>query len=73
MTYIAISSDNLELLEKLSNANEFIKGALSSYRGRMSITKVSKDEIDPGIKLPRIRAIHPLTGNKVPVFVANYF
>ena len=39
----------------------------------MSQTKVSKDEIDPGVKLPRIVAIHPLTGNKVPVFVASYF
>lgn len=33
---------------------------------------VDLDNMDPGIKLHGVKAVHPLTGKQLPIFVASY-
>lgn len=48
-----------------------------AYQDKLSRTKdshksIDLDNIDPGVRLHDINAIHPLTGKPIPVYIASY-
>ena len=70
VTYVAVAAEHplaQQAAEKHANVAAFIKECISLGTAEAAIEKVEKKGIDTGLK-----AVHPITGAQVPVFVANF-
>ncbi len=70
VTYVAVAAEHPlahQAAEKHSNVAAFIKECAAVGTAEATIEKLEKKGIDTGMK-----AIHPITGQKVPVFIANF-
>ncbi len=70
VTYVAVAAEHplAHQAAKLhSNVAAFIKECAAVGTAEATIEKLEKKGIDTGLK-----AIHPITGQKVPVFIANF-
>ena len=70
VTFLAISPNHSLVDSDLisnSSINEFIKRYSKLKISEETISNIEKEGIDTGLK-----AIHPLTGRKIPIWIANY-
>jgi len=70
VTYVAVATEHplaLEAAKKHPNVDTFIKGCAQSGTAEATIETMEKKGIDTGLK-----AIHPISGDRVPVFIANF-
>ena len=70
VTYVAVAALHplaSEAGEKYPNVKAFIKECMQTGTAEATIETLEKKGIDTGLK-----AIHPITGDKVPVFIANF-
>lgn len=68
-TYIAISYNHeiLDNIEKTTEITKFIEKCSHNSTSVADIEKAEKEGVYSGVD-----AIHPLTGNKIPIYIANY-
>ena len=70
VTYVAVAAEHplaLEAGEKYDNVAAFINECAKTDTAEASLETMEKKGIDTGLK-----AIHPVTGDRVPVFIANF-
>ena len=70
VTFLAISPNHSLVDSDLisnSSINEFIKRYSKLKISEETISNIEKEGVDTGLK-----AIHPLTGRKIPIWIANY-
>lgn len=70
VTYVAVAAEHplaTEVAQKFTNVAAFIKECSMTDTAEASMETMEKKGIDTGLK-----AIHPITGNRVPVFIANF-
>ncbi len=70
VTYVAVAAEHplaVEAGEKFENVAAFIKECSKTDTAEASMETMEKKGIDTGLK-----AIHPITGDHVPVFIANF-
>jgi len=70
VTYVAVAAEHPlahQAARLHSNVADFIKECAAVGTAEAAIEKAEKKGIDTGIK-----AVHPVTGQKVPVFIANF-
>ena len=70
VSYVAVAAEHplaLEAAKKFDNVAAFIKECSKTDTTEASLETMEKKGIDTGLK-----AIHPVTGDKVPVFIANF-
>jgi len=70
VTYVAVAALHplaTEAGEKYPNVKAFIKECMQTGTAEATIETLDKKGIDTGLK-----AIHPISGDKVPVFIANF-
>lgn len=70
VTFLAISPNHSLVDNDLisnSSINEFIKRHSKLKISEETISNIEKEGVDTGLK-----AIHPLTGRKIPIWIANY-
>ncbi|VAW94692.1 Leucyl-tRNA synthetase [hydrothermal vent metagenome] len=70
VTYVAVAAEHPlahQAARLHSNVSDFIKECAAVGTAEAAIEKAEKKGIDTGIK-----AVHPVTGQKVPVFIANF-
>jgi len=70
VTYLAVAAEHdlaRQAGEKFSNVAAFIKQCLATGTAEAAVETQEKMGIDTGFK-----AVHPITGNLVPVFIANF-
>ena len=70
VTYVAVAAEHplaTEAAEKLTNVAAFIKECAMTDTAEASMETMEKKGVDTGLK-----AIHPITGEQVSVFIANF-
>ncbi len=70
VTYVAVAAEHAlatEAAKKYKNVAAFIKECAKTDTAEASMETMEKKGIDTGLK-----AIHPVTGDHVPVFIANF-
>lgn len=70
VTYVAVAAEHplaTEAAKKSDNVAAFIKECAKTDTAEASMETMEKKGIDTGLK-----AIHPVTGDHVPVFIANF-
>jgi len=70
VTYVAVAAEHplaQQAAQRYSNIAAFVKECAAVGTAEATIETMEKKGIDTGIK-----AIHPLTGDQVPVFIANF-
>ena len=70
VSYVAVAAEHplaLEAGKKYDNVAAFIKECAKTDTAEASLETMEKKGIDTGLK-----AIHPVTGDRVPVFIANF-
>ncbi len=70
VTYVSLAAEHpisLALAENNAELAEFIKACKSNSVAEADMATMDKKGLDTGLK-----AVHPLTGEEVPVWVANY-
>ena len=70
VTYVAVAAEHplaMEAALKFENVAAFIKECAMTDTAEASMETMEKKGIDTGLK-----AIHPITGDQVPVFIANF-
>ena len=70
VTYVAVAAEHAlatEAAKKFENVAAFIKECAKTDTAEASLETMEKKGIDTGLK-----AIHPINGNHVPVFIANF-
>lgn len=70
VTYVAVAAEHplaTEAAQKHENVAAFIKECAMTDTAEASMETMEKKGIDTGLK-----AIHPITGDHVPVFIANF-
>ena len=70
VTYVAVAAEHplaTEAAKKYENVADFIKECAKTDTAEASMETMEKKGIDTGLK-----AIHPITGDHVPVFIANF-
>ena len=70
VTYVAVAAEHplaTEAAKKSDNVAAFIKECSKTDTAEASMETMEKKGIDTGLK-----AIHPITGDHVPVFIANF-
>ena len=78
MTYLAIAPGNDALLKNLCSDSMAARSQLQAYRAKIEKTgiamkkEIDLDNMEPGVRLHGVEVEHPLTGQKLPVFVAPY-
>ena len=70
VTYVAVAAEHplaTEAAQEFENVAAFIKECAMTDTAEASMETMEKKGIDTGLK-----AIHPITGDQVPVFIANF-
>ena len=70
VSYVAVAAEHplaSETAKRYPNVAEFIKECAKTDTAEASMETMEKKGIDTGLK-----AIHPITGDQVPVFIANF-
>ena len=70
VTYVAVAAEHplaTEAASRFENVAVFIKECSKTDTAEASMETMEKKGIDTGLK-----AIHPITGDRVPVFIANF-
>lgn len=70
VSYVAVAAEHplaTEAAKKFDNVAAFIKECAKTDTAEASMETMEKKGIDTGLK-----AIHPITGDQVPVFIANF-
>ena len=70
VTYVAVAAEHplaTEVAQKVENVAAFIKECAMKDTAEASMETMEKKGIDTGLK-----ALHPITGDHVPVFIANF-
>ena len=70
VSYVAVAAEHplaIEAAKKYKNVAAFIKECAKTDTAEASMETMEKKGIDTGLK-----AIHPITGDHVPVFIANF-
>lgn len=70
VTYVAVAAEHAlatEAAKKYKNVAAFIKECAKTDTAEASMETMEKKGIDTGLK-----AIHPISGDRVPVFIANF-
>ena len=70
VTYVAVAAEHAlatEAAKKHANVAAFIKECAKTDTAEASLETMEKKGIDTGLK-----AIHPVSGDRVPVFIANF-
>ena len=70
VTYVAVAAEHplaTEVAQKVENVASFIKECSMTDTAEASMETMEKKGIDTGLK-----AIHPISGDRVPVFIANF-
>ena len=80
VSFLAISHENLEVLDKLKTASPAFSCALEGYlleldqKKQQGFSTVSVDinNIDPGVRVPGLHAINPINGATLPIYITSY-
>jgi len=70
VSYVAVAAEHplaTEAAQKFENVATFIKECAMTDTAEASMETMEKKGIDTGLK-----AVHPITGDRVPVFIANF-
>jgi len=70
VTYVAVAAEHplaTEAASRFKNVADFVKECSKTDTAEASMETMEKKGIDTGLK-----AIHPITGDHVPVFIANF-
>ena len=70
VTYLAVAAEHplaKQAAEKYSNVADFVKQCIATGTAEAAVETQEKLGIDTGFK-----AVHPVTGKRVPVFIANF-
>ena len=74
VTYVVFAPENplvLELRDRITNWNDVSK-YVEETKAKTEIDRTSEGKEKSGVKLGGVFAVHPITKNEVPVFIADY-
>eukprot|EP00347_Sterkiella_histriomuscorum_P004130 403361640 len=80
VTFLALAYDNPLVQQYLLKNNAIDQNAYDRYLDRLETLKakgkdlkqIDLNDIDEGIKLSNVKAVHPLTGEEIPVYLTSY-
>ena len=74
ITYLVLAPENIlisELSDQISNLEE-IKAYIKKAGGKTELQRISENKDKTGVKIEGVSAIHPGTGEILPIFISDY-